>query len=174
VLGGNFAVWGGCFACCDCTLTAIRRKEDPWNAIGSGFLTGGILAARAGPKAALSSAVIGGTLLALIEGLGIMITKYTAPAMPTPEDYEASQAVDPTAPPTSAGLSLGGGGGGGLALPASGGSGLPALPTMQEATDNDFMGGGGGTVFESSGSSSSANSGGGEGGGGWWPFGGSK
>lgn len=26
VLGGQFAVWGGLFACCDCTLTAIRQK----------------------------------------------------------------------------------------------------------------------------------------------------
>ena len=26
VLGGQFAVWGGLFACCDCTLTAARQK----------------------------------------------------------------------------------------------------------------------------------------------------
>merc|ERR1719491_373964 len=26
VLGGQFAVWGGLFACCDCSLTAIRQK----------------------------------------------------------------------------------------------------------------------------------------------------
>ena len=26
VMGGQFAVWGGLFACCDCTLTAIRQK----------------------------------------------------------------------------------------------------------------------------------------------------
>jgi len=26
VLGGQFAVWGGVFACCDCSLTAIRQK----------------------------------------------------------------------------------------------------------------------------------------------------
>ena len=26
VLGGQFAVWGGIFACCDCTLTAVRQK----------------------------------------------------------------------------------------------------------------------------------------------------
>ena len=87
VLGGNFAVWGGCFATCDCTLTAIRRKEDPYNAIISGALTGGILAARAGPRAAGQSALIGGVLLAMIEGLGIMITKYTAPPAPGPDDY---------------------------------------------------------------------------------------
>merc|ERR1719253_1007669 len=78
VLGGQFAVWGGLFACCDCTLTAVRQKEDPWNSIVSGAATGGILAARAGPKAVASAAVVGGTLLALIEGFGIMMTKMFA------------------------------------------------------------------------------------------------
>jgi import inner membrane translocase subunit TIM17 len=68
VLGGQFAVWGGLFACCDCTLTSIRQKEDPWNSIISGAATGGVLAARAGPRAMASAAVVGGVLLALIEG----------------------------------------------------------------------------------------------------------
>lgn len=77
VLGGQFAVWGGLFACCDCTLTAIRQKEDPWNSIVSGAATGGILAVRAGPRAMASAAAVGGVLLALIEGMGIMFTsKY--------------------------------------------------------------------------------------------------
>ena len=46
VLGGNFAVWGGLFSTFDCALKGIRQKEDPWNVIASGFLTGGVLAAR--------------------------------------------------------------------------------------------------------------------------------
>ena len=29
VVGGNFAVWGGLFACFDCSLVAVRHKEDP-------------------------------------------------------------------------------------------------------------------------------------------------
>ena len=33
VLGGNFAIWGGLFSTFDCTLTAVRMKEDPWNSI---------------------------------------------------------------------------------------------------------------------------------------------
>jgi import inner membrane translocase subunit TIM17 len=99
VLGGQFAVWGGLFACCDCTLTAIRQKEDPWNSIVSGAATGGILAGRAGPKAMASAAVVGGVLLALIEGMGIMFTKMMAPPVPTAEDYQ--RAMDPTAPPTT-------------------------------------------------------------------------
>ena len=43
---GNFAVWGGLFSTFDCMLLGIRRKEDPWNAIGSGAITGAVLAAR--------------------------------------------------------------------------------------------------------------------------------
>ena len=47
-----------------------RLKEDPWNAITSGALTGGTLAARAGLAASFRSALLGGAILALIEGLG--------------------------------------------------------------------------------------------------------
>lgn len=43
---GNFAVWGGLFSTIDCTLVHIRKKEDPWNSITSGALTGAILAVR--------------------------------------------------------------------------------------------------------------------------------
>lgn len=28
---GAFAVWGTLFSCFDCTIVAIRQKEDPWN-----------------------------------------------------------------------------------------------------------------------------------------------
>merc|ERR1719321_1774595 len=54
ILGGNFAVWGGTFSSFDCTLQYIRRRDDHWNAIASGFLTGGVLASRAGGSAASS------------------------------------------------------------------------------------------------------------------------
>jgi import inner membrane translocase subunit TIM17 len=101
VLGGQFAVWGGVFACCDCSLTALRQKEDPWNSILSGAATGGVLAARAGPKAMASAAVVGGVLLALIEGMGIMFTNLLSPDLASPEMMGLP---DPTAPPTSAGL----------------------------------------------------------------------
>ena len=46
-----------------------------------------------------SAAVVGGVLLALIEGMGIMFTKMTAPPVPTAEDYERAARQDPTAPP---------------------------------------------------------------------------
>eukprot|EP00640_Fibrocapsa_japonica_P000256 CAMPEP_0113938018 /NCGR_PEP_ID=MMETSP1339-20121228/4460_1 /TAXON_ID=94617 /ORGANISM="Fibrocapsa japonica" /LENGTH=239 /DNA_ID=CAMNT_0000940947 /DNA_START=152 /DNA_END=871 /DNA_ORIENTATION=- /assembly_acc=CAM_ASM_000762 len=115
VIGGNFAVWGGIFACFDCTLVALRQKEDPWNSIISGALTGGLLAARAGPKTAAKNAIAGGFILALIEGLGIVVTKMLAPPAATIEDYEAAargetpgQPVQPSlAPPIP--MQLGGG-----------------------------------------------------------------
>jgi hypothetical protein len=40
-IGGSFAVWGGLFSTFDCTLVALRKKEDPWNSIAAGALTGG-------------------------------------------------------------------------------------------------------------------------------------
>lgn len=80
-------MWGGLFAVCDCSLVAIRHKEDPWNSIMSGAATGGILALRAGPKTAAKNALVGGVLLALIEGLGIAISKMFA---------QVPQVVDPS------------------------------------------------------------------------------
>ena len=69
-------MWGGLFSVFDCTLAHVRRTEDAWNAIASGALTGGLLAARAGPKAILRNAVIGGVLLAVIEGLALTVSRY--------------------------------------------------------------------------------------------------
>jgi len=70
---GRFAMWGGTFSATNCFLAAVRKKEDSWNAIGSGFITGGVLAARMGPRVAFSSAVVGGVLLAVIEGFSKLI-----------------------------------------------------------------------------------------------------
>jgi mitochondrial import inner membrane translocase subunit TIM17 len=169
VLGGQFAVWGGLFACCDCTLTAIRQKEDPWNSIMSGAATGGILAARAGPRAMASSALVGGILLALIEGMGIMFTRMMAPPVPTAEDYERQmqqQQMDITAPPTQGGLfpsGLFGGSSGTPSEPAS--SPIDTAPPSFIETD-------GITTFSTEGSSSSLTSSKTEGSGSsWWPFG---
>lgn len=90
IIAGNFAVWGGMFSTIDCTLVHFRKKEDPWNSIISGAATGGILAARNGLPAMAGSAVIGGVLLALIEGVGILLTRIQAeqfqPASPLLED----------------------------------------------------------------------------------------
>lgn len=84
LLAGNFAVWGGLFSTFDCSLVAIRRKEDPWNSIISGAATGGVLAARGGWRAAGRSAAVGGVLLAMIEGLNIFLTKMMADSSAPP------------------------------------------------------------------------------------------
>lgn len=160
VLGGQFAVWGGLFACCDCSLTAIRQKEDPWNSIASGAATGGILAARAGPRAVASAAVVGGVLLALIEGMGIMFTKMMAP--PSPDDIQAQQVYDPTAPPTAGGLfqSIGG-----TSVPNP--LGAPPTSSSTAPPENEpFMSGDTTFSTESNVKEESGNS--------WWPFGSSQ
>lgn len=164
VLGGQFAVWGGLFACCDCTLTALRQKEDPWNSIISGAATGGILAARAGPRAAASAAAVGGVLLALIEGMGIMISRALAPAPPTAEDYERAIHQDVTAPPTMGGL-----------MPrnpfmsSSSDSSPPSSPPPEtQAPAQPYMETDGSTTFSKEATLSSTESSGSSG---WWPFG---
>mmetsp|Transcript_30522 Transcript_30522/g.5511 ORF Transcript_30522/g.5511 Transcript_30522/m.5511 type:complete len:95 (-) Transcript_30522:272-556(-) len=48
ILGGSFAMWGGIFASCDCGFLFLRQNDSPTNAVGAGFLTGGILAVRSG------------------------------------------------------------------------------------------------------------------------------
>lgn len=78
-IGGSFAVWGGLFSTFDCTLVAVRKKEDPWNSIAAGAMTGGFLQLRTGLRSAGKSAVFGGVLLAMIEGVGILLTRVTAP-----------------------------------------------------------------------------------------------
>jgi import inner membrane translocase subunit TIM17 len=78
-IGGSFAVWGGLFSAFDCSLVALRHKEDPWNPILSGALTGGILQVRYGFASAARSAAFGGLLLGLIEGVSIMLNRMTAP-----------------------------------------------------------------------------------------------
>jgi mitochondrial import inner membrane translocase subunit TIM17 len=99
ILGGSFAIWGTLFSCCDCSLASIRRKEDPWNAIMSGFATGGILAARAGPKAALSNAFMGGIILAGIEGLNVMVGRVLMPYLEKKGNESQGIVIDRLEPP---------------------------------------------------------------------------
>mmetsp|Transcript_21814 Transcript_21814/g.47279 ORF Transcript_21814/g.47279 Transcript_21814/m.47279 type:complete len:232 (-) Transcript_21814:343-1038(-) len=168
IMGGQFAVWGGLFACCDCSLSAVRQKEDPWNSILSGAATGGILAARAGPKAMASAAVVGGVILALIEGMGIWMNNYFAMPPQGMEDPNAMMPTagppnDVTAPPTNPGLGM---------IPqglASAVGRRPTQPTMTMTNagrgDDGFDSGGHETTFSSEGGSNDEKKGG------WWPFG---
>lgn len=89
-LGGSFAIWGGLFSTFDCTMVFLRRKEDPWNCITAGALTGGVLSLRSGLMNSAKSAAFGGVLLAMIEGLQIMIMKMSAPPPPRMATMQAN------------------------------------------------------------------------------------
>lgn len=106
-IGGSFAVWGGLFSSFDCALVWARKKEDPWNSIGAGALTGGFLQLRQGAAAAGRSALMGGVLLALIEGVGIMLTRFTASLAQQQQQMQLEGPV-PEAPPPTRPASLGG------------------------------------------------------------------
>jgi len=73
-LGGSFAMWGGVFSSMDCLLIYYRQKDDPWNAVAAGFITGGVLAIRGGASVAFKNAAIGGVILLLIEGVSTVVT----------------------------------------------------------------------------------------------------
>ncbi|KAM0822165.1 hypothetical protein ACQ4PT_071671 [Festuca glaucescens] len=85
-VGGSFAVWGGLFSAFDCTMVFVRQKEDPWNSIIAGAATGGFLSMRQGAGAAGRSALMGGCLLALIEGAGLMLNRVLAVPQNLPAD----------------------------------------------------------------------------------------
>ncbi len=72
---GSFTVWGGLFSTFDCTFVYLRQKEDPWNSIGAGAVTGGFFSLRAGMKFGSRSAIFDGVWLVLIEGAGIMLDR---------------------------------------------------------------------------------------------------
>ena len=121
----QFGVWGGMFSSFDCAVKGVRGgKEDPANAIIAGFLTGGTLAFRSGPKPMLVSAIGCGLLLGVFEGVGALIgrvfARYNRPVAPLlPEQPQAAQ------PARSGPLStlIAGGGGG-----ARGGQAPSAAP----------------------------------------------
>ena len=76
ILGGQFAAWGICFSSFDCTFAYLRQKEDPWNSIMSGAGAGAVMVARQGAKTMAGSALVGGVLLGLIEGMGILMNNF--------------------------------------------------------------------------------------------------
>jgi import inner membrane translocase subunit TIM17 len=83
-VGGSFAAWGCLFSTFDCAMVYARQKEDPWNSIAAGAAAGGFLAMRGGLFASARSAMIGGALLALIEGAGIMLNRVLVEVPPPP------------------------------------------------------------------------------------------
>ncbi|CAJ0574580.1 unnamed protein product, partial [Mesorhabditis spiculigera] len=107
--GVQFAAWGGMFSTIDCCLVAIRKKEDPFNSITSGALTGGLLAIRSGPRVMAGSALLGGVILAMIEGVGLVTARWMGsmmdPTAPPPEPLDDPRALPPAKSPTEPGLS---------------------------------------------------------------------
>mmetsp|Transcript_9852 Transcript_9852/g.8800 ORF Transcript_9852/g.8800 Transcript_9852/m.8800 type:complete len:215 (-) Transcript_9852:5251-5895(-) len=79
ITAGGFAIWATIFSIFDCSISYYRKKEDPFNAILSGAATGGFLAARAGVKAMMRNAAMGGVILAGIEGLSIGLNRVVIP-----------------------------------------------------------------------------------------------
>eukprot|EP01006_Ploeotia_vitrea_P030875 TRINITY_DN63187_c0_g1_i2.p1 TRINITY_DN63187_c0_g1~~TRINITY_DN63187_c0_g1_i2.p1 ORF type:complete len:198 (-),score=86.11 TRINITY_DN63187_c0_g1_i2:54-647(-) len=76
-MGSSFAMWGGMFSVFDCLMSRWRKEHDSSNAIISGALTGGLLAARAGWRQAAKNAFVGGALLGVIEGVQILFERTT-------------------------------------------------------------------------------------------------
>ena len=63
-------MWGGIFSSVDCLLIYYRQRDDPYNAMVAGFITGGVLAIRGGAAVAFRQACIGGVILLVIETVG--------------------------------------------------------------------------------------------------------
>jgi mitochondrial import inner membrane translocase subunit TIM17 len=90
ILGGQFAAWGGLFSTFDCCLEHARGTQDVINPILSGAVTGGVLAARSGWKNAGRSALFGGVILAVIEGVAHLLTNMGGeepPQVMPPEQF---------------------------------------------------------------------------------------
>ncbi|KAG8079810.1 hypothetical protein GUJ93_ZPchr0007g5576 [Zizania palustris] len=124
-VGGSFAVWGGLFSAFDCTMVFMRQKEDPWNSIIAGAATGGFLSMRQGPGPAGRAALMGGMLLALIEGAGLMLNRVLA----TPQNLPPLPADDPN---LAAAMAAGG---------------IPGIPQASMAPPEAASSSGGGGLF---------------------------
>ena len=94
LMAGGFAMWAMTYSFYECGISSFRGKEDLWNPIASGALTGGTLAARAGPRVAGQQFMIGGLILAGIEGLSVYVNRTLVPWMSS-----SAGPVDPLDPP---------------------------------------------------------------------------
>lgn len=92
--GGNFALWGGLYSVCDCTLVYYRQKEDPWNSILSGAATGGILSLRQGFRAVVRSSIHGAVFFALFQGAIAMMQRPQPDPLSMPLDVPAVTPVE--------------------------------------------------------------------------------
>jgi len=80
VTGGAFAAFGGMLSASHCAVKGFRDgNEDAWNSVIAGFITGGCLNARAGPRMALASASFCGIAMMAFEGVGVLMNRASAP-----------------------------------------------------------------------------------------------
>lgn len=68
--GKNLMVIGAVFSCSECFVEKTRGRTDRWNPIYGGCITGGILAANAGPQAAAFGCAGFAAFSAAIDALG--------------------------------------------------------------------------------------------------------
>ncbi|ORX92821.1 mitochondrial inner membrane translocase subunit Tim17/Tim22/Tim23/peroxisomal protein PMP24 [Clohesyomyces aquaticus] len=66
--GRNFALVGSIFSGTECAIEGLRAKNDLWNGVAGGCITGGILARKAGPQAVAVGCVGFAAFSAAIDG----------------------------------------------------------------------------------------------------------
>ncbi|MCP9259272.1 Mitochondrial import inner membrane translocase subunit Tim17-A [Dirofilaria immitis] len=94
VVGGQFAAWGGLFSAIDCSLVAIRKKEDMLNPVVSGGLTGALLAVRSGPMVMMGSAAVGAVIVGMIEVASLAVGKFAGMVL-DPNTMQQNELEDP-------------------------------------------------------------------------------
>ncbi|KAJ7188704.1 mitochondrial import inner membrane translocase subunit TIM22 [Mycena filopes] len=65
--GKGFGKVAAMYACFECILDSYRAKNDLYNSVGAGFLTGGALARSSGPKAAFGGGLLFAAFSAAID-----------------------------------------------------------------------------------------------------------
>ncbi|XP_017095743.2 probable mitochondrial import inner membrane translocase subunit Tim17 3 [Drosophila bipectinata] len=99
-IAGSFALWGATYSTVDCAVSHLRQRDDSWNSIVSGAVTGGIVAARRGIFSMANGAFSGCLLLAMLEGAGAAVATIYADADQTlePKRPQWEEALESHAP----------------------------------------------------------------------------
>ena len=88
-------MWGFLFASFDCALVRWRGKESPVNAIIAGAATSGVLAIRQGKSAFITATIVGGLILAMIEGMMHLANRTLSPGDPHAMTFEGLPQAEP-------------------------------------------------------------------------------
>mmetsp|Transcript_5350 Transcript_5350/g.8301 ORF Transcript_5350/g.8301 Transcript_5350/m.8301 type:complete len:298 (+) Transcript_5350:25-918(+) len=93
----NFGIVGGLFALSECAIEKFRAKHDIYNPVAAGCITGGTLAASAGPQAACIGCAGFAAFSGLIEYLQHMNTDREPEIPPSTEQSSTVVTADSTA-----------------------------------------------------------------------------